>query len=880
MPLTPTIAWLEACDRADAELVVLVEIYNGTDTWQALTSSVRPESNLRLSSTPVAVSAIGQLGVRLDPVTRETQVGEMTVTVDDDWLRPIAVNNRLDRQRIRLRMGEASLNSEDFLLFFTGVIDRLSPSDDFVHVNIVAHERLEALARNYIVGAWFNANPLECLYKGDGSGVLEKAGIDGFVSASFDRTEPQYADIENAVVSRVSHQTQSMHGNRLIRHDGALDFFAKVDGNESILTPTPALLPATELCRLMHAHLGFNELGEAQLFRYDPTAPNIDTWTEHDVEPGTTRQVGATGDNVTNRVVWRFGDPEAVYEANDEDSQSALAYPGEGSRIESKTFSTEWINGMFVGAQLVGTTDTTMTLLGDHLHACSGNRADMTVDSDSPVYLLLQGALQEDYPDGEVSEMLKATAFSRSSDILSKAWYWDPSAGSYTVIDEYSSSIDVTGITRNWPDGGPGLDHGALVQVHDATLPVIHADRILARFKYGSPTIERTTNVRKIMYLVGDFVGHEFNKFLGYGLDGLDGSEKWEIIGKEMTFGGGKVDIKWLFSLVTTDTLNRTVNTSHRSIWGSQFSLSSQQSIAQPYRRSGFALSAVSGLNGLIAVGSADNGIYSAQLGTPIQRAFAASKDTYVTLNVRTSGMSFKAVANGAAAPTVTNEELLLGKVVTDGSSITSIDTDDVATLPIPGSRLASGSGPLSYLNAGGELDSFQRVLDRNLDLVTDGTTYKRLVGVNASNVLTNASVDAAAGIDGSKLAAGSGPLANLSAAGALDSLSSVTSRSLDLITDGSTYRRVTGVTSNQITNASVSDSAAVAGSKLAAGSGPLSSLNSSGVLQVGGLADGVVSSPLHVASNTLGFQQFNRYGGWSGRTLNANRFGALVTRG
>lgn len=82
----------------------------------------------------------------------------------------------------------------------------------------------------------------------------------------------------------------------------------------------------------------------------------------------------------------------------------------------------------------------------------------------------------------------------------------------------------------------------------------------------------------------------------------------------------------------------------------------------------------------------------------------------------------------------------------------------------------------------------------------TSATTYalteKLSAGVATTAVLadgsiTNVKVNASAAIDGSKLKEGTGPLTHLSVAGVFDSLANVTTKTLDQISDTATYKRV-----------------------------------------------------------------------------------------
>src|SRR5207302_1433840 len=75
-----------------------------------------------------------------------------------------------------------------------------------------------------------------------------------------------------------------------------------------------------------------------------------------------------------------------------------------------------------------------------------------------------------------------------------------------------------------------------------------------------------------------------------------------------------------------------------------------------------------------------------------------------------------------------------------------------------------------------------------------------------ADGAITNIKVDAAAGISGSKLAAGSGPLANLDGTGQLDFGATHTNKHLGNIPDdpGGTWLRVAGIQGNKVQAGSV----------------------------------------------------------------------------
>lgn len=88
---------------------------------------------------------------------------------------------------------------------------------------------------------------------------------------------------------------------------------------------------------------------------------------------------------------------------------------------------------------------------------------------------------------------------------------------------------------------------------------------------------------------------------------------------------------------------------------------------------SGMAWSIVSGLNGTMSSGVlySLNGIRYA-VGSIASRAFTASKDTYVSVSP-TGAIAYQETTNGGTMPALSTDYLLIAKVVTGASAITSV---------------------------------------------------------------------------------------------------------------------------------------------------------------------------------------------------------------
>lgn len=130
--------------------------------------------------------------------------------------------------------------------------------------------------------------------------------------------------------------------------------------------------------------------------------------------------------------------------------------------------------------------------------------------------------------------------------------------------------------------------------------------------------------------------------------------------------------------------------------------------ITQPFVQSGVVWTTVSGLAGTMSGGT----IY--YNGTPVtvnsvaSHTFTASKDTYVDVD-KNGNVTYQAVTNGAASPSLTANSVRVAVVITGASAITSITLNGIDTLgdyiypisPVPISTNIFGNSVQSYTNAG-----------------------------------------------------------------------------------------------------------------------------------------------------------------------------------
>jgi hypothetical protein len=674
MALSPSVEWVEAVIRDGARIRFLIDIYDGTTHWKALFGSCDQ------FTYPEAVHAVAPVGVELDPLTREVQTSEVFVDVDDGWIRPILVNNVLKGQQMSVKIGAAELAENKFVDFFTGPIEEIHPIDGHT-VKLSVLDVFEVLQNSYITGYWMNKHPLEILYAGDGSGILERAGVNSNLidTTSFDPSDSEYT-------GSISHFIISRGGNALMRWS-------------MVETPTSAFQLASEVAGLMNGHFITKEAGQISFNRFDAAASALDDWGVDDILPGSFRQE-PLGTNVINRIVMDFaknneGRPMKSYRVDDPTSQSDHAYLGATNRIMSHKISTEWLNTRAALKNDITDADGSLTVYSGACHGFSGNKngspAWSTVSGTREVYLLLDSS---HVPDVWNAEIVRSTVLTKGPLEMALNVY-DPSTGSFVrepTTGGYAYDLAYGNLTRGMFNTNASAHKQSLTYVFDITIVINLVEELLSRFKDGCSIIEMETNLGKYEYQIGDFVTITHPGYMAYGKDGLSGSDKWEIVTKEVDIFSDPPKIRWRLAAAGVASPVTTGIPFHGFMPAdstSRLELGLEnEDLVVPHIISGLVVSQVSGLDGKVSAGVVSIYPDRVELFEDVTYTFTASKDTYVTFDIRDAAINFKAVGNGAAAPVITNYEAWLAKVVTDGTTITDIDTSGRQTKAIDGGSL------------------------------------------------------------------------------------------------------------------------------------------------------------------------------------------------
>jgi hypothetical protein len=534
---------------------------------------------------------------------------------------------------------------------------------------------------------------------------------------------------------------------------------------------TSAFELVQQVCQLLYGQVSSDESGKLVFKRFDASAASVDDWTIDDIIEGSIEQ-DPLDSNVVNQVIVKFAgaEPSTDHPAktlifNDTDSQTAYAYPGATTRVITHEIETAWAPGNHMAPLHANFAAgaTTLLLGGPGAHGLSGMReamagvhANCQISAARPLWLLLSPL----YSDAAY-EVIKATTSTIGSPTGNAQWF-DWSGAGWTQT-QFKFQTTLTNITRAQL-GTADVLHEYLgtnaTYVWDITSVVQLAQAILQRFKYGCPIIRLATPINKIAIQQGDLVTVTCQDLLAYGADGYTSSTKWEVISKEIDPMASPPQIKWGLALAGSTAWNpgfgfRGSAQHEQGSIYDEMRSTERTDVAQAFVAEGGATTATGGLTAQVAAGVYSSGSSRVARTAATSYTVNTNKDTYVTADPYTGTLTSREVATGAAAPDKMASEVWVSKIVSDGVSVTSV-VDLRETLAVPGSRLKAGTGPLVHLaQTTGVLDNVTSITTRALDDITDGATYKKVTGVNGTTHRVQAASIADAAVAGVHVATG-----------------------------------------------------------------------------------------------------------------------------
>ena len=695
MALTVTDAWKRAVKRKGAQLRYLAIIEDGTNTWKCFDAS---HDSL---TYPVGLAGPpSTVGSTVDPITRKSDsISEVVVDFRDKYLRPIVVSNRLKGQAITIKFGAAEIDESDFCYYGSGVIDKITGDGTGQVVTVQCLDAFSILKKTEITGSWADAHPLEILYKGDGTGVIERCGVpDSLVdTTAFD---------PSSYTTTISHFNMCRAG-----------FIETIDWG--ITEPTSGLDIINEIATILNGTFLIDSDGKFTIKMFDSGA------SAAEIPRSQIRSLNHVEDrqDIVNQVTvgfWRGGDIWKKNETdmlewvdNNTDSQTNYEYKNGGTgRIFSHVVKTSWNNSF---AQLVGTAlpddaDVTFDLIGFSLWGFCGMRnsygqaqpAECKLSAARPGYFMIRSLDNQNQIEIiKVESMVPWNGFDKSPAVSEALLYHnEDNGGALELFWYFVRRATIATVTRgvlgtvalNWSTIGGGI-------VHDITMIVAMTEPIIARLGDGIDIIEVNTPMSEFEHEVGDLVAPVDNEFVSYGNDGLDGSVNFEIIQKEPRPEDEEITFTMATAATGTPTRLRTTVVRNDFV-GSLVQSRLNGDVSLQHFVSGGESTTVAGLAGKISAGVAWAGDNNRDPTTEQSITYPASKDTYITYSPTSKSWGIYPVPNSDPAPDIADDEMFVAKVVTGAAAITS-HTDLRPLKAMNGSKLVGLSVDATELAAG-----------------------------------------------------------------------------------------------------------------------------------------------------------------------------------
>lgn len=661
-----TANWIEAMSRADAAPCFLVQIdVDGSTSFEFISSAHTALGYLPtvLDVTPVSGS--------IDPIERTYSAGRVQVTIADEeaggvddlnGIRQIIKNNRVYGKRIIVKLGEESLAEADYAPYFRGrIADYKTVPGAVVIETQDAYRILEEVTLptpiNHI--EWLNSHPLEII-----DSILTDANVP---SDLIDATSLD-PDTYTASIS---------HWNVVRGPTGRAD--------SSLYGESTARKLIDELCELLGGGFAPTEEGKLTFSRFDAGASADDDWTASDI---LNFDQDETTTNIINRVTIEFlhdsKDDKYGFRMThgDTDSQGNYAYPGESEAVFAKPLKTKWLNAYSYSQGSLATSGTSISVWGGNADSFCGMRDDgssgWTVSASRLMYLLL-------VTENNQAEVIEVDTATLDPDFEA----WNPDGGGTTTV---AADFDLTTNGRKITEtaGTTGYAFPAQTLVFDVTIHMSWLRRVIERLGDGLPIVRVRTTLNKYKMQLGDMVTLDLSDldqktFLAYNKSGLTGTDKWEVVSKEVDAAGDSPGITWILAKGTSNTgYTEEWSPGHAEDTGTDpvvdidvtpYPDLHTRIFDMPWIEWGIDVTIATGTNvdfrhGLI--GGPGPYVPPRVVGgssIPV----TASKDTYASYDVGSSRVLMSKVATDAAPPATAAMQIPLAKIATGASSVTSV---------------------------------------------------------------------------------------------------------------------------------------------------------------------------------------------------------------
>lgn len=718
MALTLNDNWKRAVMRSGAEIRyhVTIDLGGGT-TYEAV------DGDLDVVNQPdVGIVRVDPLVQEIKPFNRNLQISAIYVSCFDAWLRPILVSQRIKNQRVTITIGERSLALSDFEPYYDGIVHGVEIQPGGTTITLLCLDLFAMLRQRKVTGSWTQIHPLTAILD-----ILDKVGIPASLidATSFDPDVAANAAVGHFVINR-----------------GGVSWS---DMDTAVKSPTDALTLVNELLMMMQGSIVITEAGQLQFKLFDPAAAAVAAWDD-DVIGDFVQEV--LDENVINRVTLGFaGFPmeyEQVYlepgdgnlpprhnwitktargfQYDDTVSQATYEHPDstEGGVFEFKAILS-WLNNDLNIRSSYASGDSSINLTMAAQSFCGtreidpfrwplGQPANAQLSGARPGYAYVNGEIlkitalaldstyshyialeQQDLDTRDQIQQSVAADVARLTATVTRAQF------STTALD-----FDVDSATDDW-----SWDHAL-----DLTIPVYMAQKIIERYAFGAFVVRLKTSILEFDKQVLDLVTLDNPNFVGLGLNGVTAlAGKWEILSKKVSTYDGPPAIEWQLMFIPAYTANpaiRNWSTAHRhDVNAARYEESRDATIGQQFISYGFDMTDGGGLDLDISPGRAKSLLRTITFRNTTTFTLPDLSDCYVYFGLEKAAIIIIAIGNSGTAPDRPRDALYLGRVITDATSITSIEQDkrpyigNVVVQPFNGNRIQEntlGQGSLNTL--------------------------------------------------------------------------------------------------------------------------------------------------------------------------------------
>ena len=508
---------------------------------------------------PSIVASVSAVSLELNPLTRKTTVGGITVTFidgDDRIIEDLLTRVPMKGQDINLYLGSDRMEPSTYRLVGTWTVDKVFRT--YAQIVFECVEQTIAFKDIEVTPNMKCPHPFAVI----------RTFID--LTAAGYRRDATSFDETQAAYSTIQHWAISNHRNYNIYDPGTRpgiqpDFISDVSADRVI----------DDLCRLTNSSIVQDENGQIVLKWYNPSAAIVDTWTANDVSDVRMEDVFyeiRTEFQGSGGSIEGAGDQRQRYVALRDDVTRNMLRSGGGPKEIVEPVDNEWVGSRgYLNNSITSAVGQAPAVLWAYDAGLSGSRVN---NSASP-YTQRSG---DNLSATRIAYLLIMDNFG-NREIVSANAVDATGTGLGTVPSEYYHpfptvttipTVTPTGVGgfTGWPPGviytlnqrglfgtaprawtgGVGLSTTARIDIVDVTVFASTLANQLARFNAGAPLISCRSSFEKFKYQVGDLIRFEHPLMVFWENRGTITTGDYEIVSKEISTGDSS-GIKWKLCL-------------------------------------------------------------------------------------------------------------------------------------------------------------------------------------------------------------------------------------------------------------------------------------------------------------------------------------------